>query len=101
LTTSFVQFIVKKDEDVVAANDPNEVDAPNAVTVNNLVDAHDLQQTSFDKKSYMTYIKGYMKQLKEYLEKKDPTRVPTFQKAATVSGEHFVVVQVFQKKRNE
>jgi len=77
------KLVVKKEEDVVAANDPNEVDAPNAVTVNNLVDAHNLQLTSFDKKAYMVYIKGYMKQLKEYLEKKDPARVPSFQKAAT------------------
>jgi len=37
------------------------------VTVNNIVDAHRLAQTSFDKASYMGYIKQYMKKLKDKL----------------------------------
>eukprot|EP01116_Phalansterium_solitarium_P006547 TRINITY_DN18883_c0_g1_i1.p1 TRINITY_DN18883_c0_g1~~TRINITY_DN18883_c0_g1_i1.p1 ORF type:complete len:171 (-),score=79.82 TRINITY_DN18883_c0_g1_i1:253-765(-) len=51
-------------------------------TVNNVLDAHRLQTTSFDKKSYMTYIKGYMKAVLEKLKVSNPDRVEPFQKAA-------------------
>jgi hypothetical protein len=40
------------------------------VTVNNLVDAHKLVQTDFDKKSYMTHIKDYMARLLKKLVSK-------------------------------
>jgi Translationally controlled tumour protein len=50
--------------------------------VNDVLSSFRLEQTSFDKKSYMTYIKGYMKRLKEYLETKKPERVAPFQTAA-------------------
>ncbi|KAI8372621.1 Mss4-like protein [Choanephora cucurbitarum] len=46
-------------------------------TVNNVVHSHRLVQTSFDKKSYMVYIKGYMKAVKAKLPEE---RVPTFEK---------------------
>jgi len=51
-----------------------------ARTVNNVIDAHRLQTTSFDKKSYMTYIKGYMKVVLEKLKTQNPSRVDAFQK---------------------
>jgi len=54
----------------------------NVRTVNNIVDSFRLVETSFDKKSYMTYIKGYMKKVTELLEKKDPSKVDDFKKAA-------------------
>jgi len=60
----------------------NEEYAANSRTVNNIVEAFRLQETSFDKKSYMVYIKDYMKKLTKYLEEKNPERVPTFQKNA-------------------
>jgi len=50
-----------------------------AVTVNNLIDAMRLQMTSFDKKSYMAYIKGYMKKLVDKLKETKPDRVEAFQ----------------------
>lgn len=57
-----------------------DVDGPSTVTVNAVVEAHRLQQTSFDKKSYMMYIKGYMKKVVEKLKETDPDRVDSFQK---------------------
>ncbi|KAK0753166.1 Mss4-like protein [Schizothecium vesticola] len=39
-----------------------------AVKVNNVVHSFRLQSTSFDKKSYLTYLKGYMKSVKKYLQ---------------------------------
>ncbi|KAI8076879.1 Mss4-like protein [Halteromyces radiatus] len=54
-------------------------------TVNNVVYSFRLTETSFDKKSYMSYIKGYMKAIKAKLQESDPSRVPTFEaKAATL-----------------
>jgi len=39
-----------------------------AVKVNNVVHSFRLQSTSFDKKSYLTYLKGYMKAVKKHLQ---------------------------------
>lgn len=50
--------------------------------VNDVLDTFRLQPTSFDKKSYMIYIKGYMKKLKEHLAANHPERVDKFQSAA-------------------
>ncbi|KAI9481075.1 MAG: translationally controlled tumor protein [Benjaminiella poitrasii] len=52
-------------------------------TVNNVVYSFRLSPTSFDKKSYMTYIKGYMKTLKTKLSETNPDRIPIFEKNAT------------------
>ncbi|KAL1931209.1 hypothetical protein VTP01DRAFT_10346 [Rhizomucor pusillus] len=52
-------------------------------TVNNVVHSAHLTETSFDKKSYMTYIKGYMKALKTKLQETNPERVPVFEAKAT------------------
>lgn len=54
-----------------------------AIQVNNVVYSFRLQSTSFDKKSYMTYIKGYMKAVKKHLEESDPDRVAVFEKKVT------------------
>ena len=43
------------------------------VTVNNLIDATRLASTVFDKKSYMGYIKGYMKKLADRKKEKGAT----------------------------
>jgi hypothetical protein len=51
-------------------------------TVNNVVYSMRLQPTSFDKKTYLPYLKGYMKKVKAHLAEKDPTRVEAFEKAA-------------------
>nr|XP_046259196.1 translationally-controlled tumor protein homolog [Scatophagus argus] len=39
---------------------------------------HHLQQTNFDVKSYTTYIKKYMKDIRAHLEKNNPARVEQF-----------------------
>jgi hypothetical protein len=41
-----------------------------------------LQPTTFDKKTYLTYLKGYMKKVKAHLAEKEPDRVEAFEKAA-------------------
>ncbi|EIE86492.1 hypothetical protein G6F46_005452 [Rhizopus delemar] len=53
-----------------------------AQTVNNVVHSFRLVETQFDKKSYMTYIKGYMKALKKELQETKPDRVEAFEKGA-------------------
>jgi hypothetical protein len=60
----------------------NEEYAAGSRTVNNIVEAFRLQETSFDKKSYMVYIKDYMKKVSTLLKAKNPDRVEPFQKAA-------------------
>jgi len=54
----------------------------NAETAINVVHNFRLQSTQFDKKSYLTYLKGYMKKVKAHLEKTQPDRVETFEKGA-------------------
>ncbi|OBA20255.1 translationally controlled tumor protein [Metschnikowia bicuspidata var. bicuspidata NRRL YB-4993] len=51
-------------------------------TVNNVVYSFRLSQTSFDKKSFLTYIKGYMKAVKAKLAETDPDQVEVFEKGA-------------------
>ncbi|KAJ1851210.1 Translationally-controlled tumor protein [Coemansia sp. RSA 486] len=57
-----------------------------AETVNNLVYSFRLTQTSFDKKSYMSYIKGYMKDLEAKLKElnKPEEEIAEFKKNAAV-----------------
>ncbi|KAL8291804.1 hypothetical protein RQP46_002062 [Phenoliferia psychrophenolica] len=50
--------------------------------VNNVVHSFRLASTQFDKKSYLTYLKGYMKGIKAHLAETNPERVPAFEKAA-------------------
>ena len=53
-----------------------------AVSVINVVDAHGLTETNFDKKSFMVYIKTYMKRLLAHLKKENPDRAAKFQAEA-------------------
>ncbi|RKO95335.1 translationally controlled tumor-associated [Caulochytrium protostelioides] len=48
--------------------------------VNDVIYSFRLQETSFQKKSYMVYIKDYMKQLKKTLAEKNPERLAIFEK---------------------
>lgn len=52
--------------------------------VNNVVYSFRLQQTQFDKKSFLTYIKGYMKKVKAHLAETKPEEVEIFEKGAMV-----------------
>ncbi|KAG0675966.1 Ribosome associating protein [Pichia californica] len=51
-------------------------------TVNNVVYSFRLQQTAFDKKSFLTYIKSYMKAVKAKLAESNPEEVEVFEKGA-------------------
>ena len=48
----------------------------------NVILSHRLVETGFNKKSYQTYLKGYMKAIKAKLEETNPSRVDTFVKGA-------------------
>jgi hypothetical protein len=52
--------------------------------VNNIVSSFRLQSTTFDKKSYLTYLKGYMKAVKAALQEKnaDAETITAFEKGA-------------------
>ncbi len=61
----------------------NEEDCDDqTITVNDVVYSFRLVETQFDKKTYMTYIKGYMKKLSAYLEANNPDRVAGFKSEA-------------------
>ncbi|KAJ1737383.1 hypothetical protein H4217_003557 [Coemansia sp. RSA 1939] len=82
------EMMVVKDGDVDIGANPSAEEVEEALengaeTVNNVVHAGRLQSTNFDKKSFMTYIKGYMKDLTKYLEENNPERVEGFKKEAT------------------
>eukprot|EP01017_Pseudomicrothorax_dubius_P032570 TRINITY_DN4276_c0_g1_i1.p1 TRINITY_DN4276_c0_g1~~TRINITY_DN4276_c0_g1_i1.p1 ORF type:complete len:191 (+),score=68.93 TRINITY_DN4276_c0_g1_i1:128-700(+) len=51
-------------------------------TVLDLLDTFHYQETTFSKSDYVTYIKGYMKKVKGYLEERNPSRVEPFMKGA-------------------
>ena len=53
-----------------------------AENVNDVVDAFRLEETVFDKKGYMTYLKGYIKAIRGKLETADPSKVSAFESAA-------------------
>ncbi|KAF9514106.1 hypothetical protein BS47DRAFT_1295349 [Hydnum rufescens UP504] len=61
-----------------------------AVQVNNIVHSHRLQPTAFDKKSYLTYLKGYMKAVKAKLTETKPERVEAFEKGAAAYAKKIV-----------
>ncbi|CAN6675080.1 translationally-controlled tumor protein homolog [Trichomonascus vanleenenianus] len=54
-----------------------------ATSVNNVVYSFRLQETSFDKKSFMTYMKGYMKAVKAKLQETNPDAVSAFEKGVS------------------
>jgi len=65
-----------------SAEEQEEALADGAQQVNNVVHGFRLQSTSFDKKSYLQYLKGYMKRIKTKLEETNPDRVAAFEKKA-------------------
>ena len=56
-----------------------------AVKVNNIVNSFRLQSTSFDKKGYLTYLKGYMKAVKTKLQEqgKSEEEIKAFETGAS------------------
>jgi len=61
-------------------------------TVNNVVASFQLSSTSFDKKSYLTYLKGYMKAVKAKLTEKGASadEVSAFEKGAAAYAKKIV-----------
>ncbi|KAF9492840.1 translationally controlled tumor-associated [Pleurotus eryngii] len=85
-------MIVVKEGDVniganPSAEEQEEALEEGAATVNNVVHSFRLQSTSFDKKSYLTYLKGYMKAVKEKLP---ADRVADFEKGAQAFAKKIV-----------
>jgi len=58
--------------------------------VNNVVHSFRLQSTAFDKKTYLTYLKGYMKAVKAKLQEKNPDRVAAFETGAAAFAKKIV-----------
>jgi len=50
-----------------SAEEADEAMEDQVVKVNNIVHSFRLQSTNFDKKGYLTYLKGYMKAVKQHL----------------------------------
>ncbi|KAI1504154.1 Mss4-like protein [Biscogniauxia marginata] len=63
-----------------------------AQKVNNIIHSFRLQETSFDKASYLSYLKGYMKKVTEYLKSKgsSPEEVKDFQTKAQAFAKKIV-----------
>ncbi|KAJ1945242.1 Ribosome associating protein [Linderina macrospora] len=66
-----------------SAEDGEEALEDGVETVNNVVHSFRLVETQFDKKSYMTYIKGYMKSVAAKLAETNPERVDGFKADAS------------------
>ncbi|KAH9062712.1 translationally controlled tumor-associated [Lactarius vividus] len=86
---------VKAGADVDIGANPSaeeQEDAPEdgATQVNNVVHSFRLQSTTFDKKSFLTYLKGYMKAVKEKLSKDKPESVDQFEKGATTYAKKII-----------
>jgi hypothetical protein len=73
-----------------SAEEAEESSADDVVQVNNVVHSFRLQSTTFDKKSYLTYLKGYMKAVKAKLQEKKPERVEAFEKNAATFAKKIV-----------
>jgi hypothetical protein len=70
-----------------SAEEQEESMEEGATTVNNIVHSFRLQSTTFDKKSYLTYLKGYMKAVKAKLPE---DRVAGFEKDAQTYAKKIV-----------
>ncbi|MFJ3091412.1 translationally-controlled tumor protein [Streptomyces sp. NPDC086838] len=57
-------------------------DGAGTIQVINLVDSLRLQRTAFDRKSYLTYLKGYLSQVESHLSENAPGEVEEFKKSA-------------------
>lgn len=73
-----------------SAEEQEEAVEDGAITVNDVVYSFRLQSTSFDKKSYLAYLKGYMKAVKAKLQETNPSRVEAFEKGAQTFAKKIV-----------
>ncbi|KAF8165303.1 translationally controlled tumor-associated [Crassisporium funariophilum] len=86
---------VKAGADIDIGANPSAEDQDDALEegskqVNNVVESFRLQPTSFDKKSYLTYLKTYMKAVKTKLAETSPDRVDKFEKGAAAYAKKII-----------
>ncbi|KAF8529166.1 translationally controlled tumor-associated [Hysterangium stoloniferum] len=87
---------VKAGADVDIGANPSQEDGQDEALeegssqMNNVIHSFRLQSTSFDKKSYLTYLKGYMKAVKDNLKTSNPERVEVFEKGAATFAKKLV-----------
>jgi hypothetical protein len=86
---------VKSGADIDIGANPSTEEAEEALEegttqVNNVAHSFRLQSTIFDKKSYLTHLKGYMKAVKAKLSETSPERVETFEKGAAAYAKKIV-----------
>ncbi|XP_057709136.1 translationally-controlled tumor protein homolog [Corythoichthys intestinalis] len=67
-----------------SAEDQGETTEASVQSGVNIIVYHKLQQTSFDKKGYLSYIKEYLKAIKAKLQENNPERVDQFMADANV-----------------
>ncbi|KAL1738557.1 Mss4-like protein [Schizophyllum fasciatum] len=89
------QMIVVKEGDVDIGANPSQEEQDEAIEngaqqVNNVVHSFRLQSTQFDKKSFLTYLKGYMKAVKTKLAETNPDQVATFEKGASTYAKKII-----------
>jgi hypothetical protein len=73
-----------------SAEEGGEALEDGARTVNNVVHSFRLQPTQFDKKSYLSHLKGYMKEVKTALAAKNPDSVAAFEAGAQTFAKKIV-----------
>jgi len=73
-----------------SAEEADEALDDGAKTVNNFIHSFRLQATTFDKKGYLTYLKGYMKAIKGHLAQKNPDSVSAFETGAQAFAKKIV-----------
>ncbi|GAA5879296.1 hypothetical protein JCM16303_003154 [Sporobolomyces ruberrimus] len=87
-------IIIKEGEVDIGANASAEEAAEELAEgesqVNNIVHSFRLTETQFDKKSYLSYLKSYMKSIKAKLQETNPDRVPAFEKGAAAFAKKVV-----------
>lgn len=81
VTKGAVQVNIGANASAEGEDDDGGVD-DSSYQVIDVVDSFRLEQTSFDKKGFLTCIKAYMKAIKAKLEEKNPDRIAIFEKGA-------------------
>lgn len=89
------QMMVVQEGEVDIGGNPSAEEQQEALEnggsqVINVVHTFRLQSTQFDKKSYLSYLKGYMKTIKKELETSNPERVEAFEKGAAAFAKKVV-----------
>ncbi|KAI5855192.1 Mss4-like protein [Tricharina praecox] len=88
---------IKKGADVdiganASAEEASEELEDGQETVNNIVHSFRLNSTNFDKKGYLTYLKGYMKAVKSKMQEKGKSaeEVASFEKRAAAAAKKLI-----------